>query len=402
MGKFTDTKYSTLMDNLIEGIHEHQLKNPFYKFTDKNATKVTYYRQNIDKTTTEYGSEDIYQTIGKKSPIKYNKINGFYIYGIDRIDTNAEITDYGLETDEISGDAIVLPKTIVPADGDYFVISYVKEDILFQVTASNSDSLANGQNFYQIKYQVTKSNSIAQIEAQVVEEYDFLFSNVGTDFTPILEVNTRKTIEGLENVTTNLMEMFKIFFNNNVQNFVYEYNGFHMYDPYLIEFLLRNGIMDSSSNYIHIAHGAPVNKTFAYDYSRSWFHLIENPDDMGSIEFNAMASATAITEINTLFATRLDCYYKIDYFTKFRDISTFSIFPAEVMVNIHSGEYFGENDSNSIFNLLIAHLHNDESYFTGNMLNELRLLQYMDNKEYFYLLPVYIYIINRYIGNLMK
>ena len=97
MGKFTDTKHSTLMDNLIEGIHEHQLKNPFYKFTDKNATKVTYYRQNIDKTTTEYGSEDIYQTIGKKSPVKYNKINGFYIYGIDRIDTNAEITDYGLE-----------------------------------------------------------------------------------------------------------------------------------------------------------------------------------------------------------------------------------------------------------------------------------------------------------------
>ena len=401
MGKFTDTRYTSTMDSLIESIQNDQLQNPYLKFSDKRATKVTYYKQNLEKTTADEGTQDIYQTVGSHSSVRYNKINGFFLYGIDTIENNQDIGDWGLETQEITGEAVILPKTIIPTDGDYFVIPYLKEDLLFKVNEVNTDTLYHGNNFYKVSYKLEKSNAISQIEEQVVAEYNFIFSNVGTDFSAVISSTATDTINKLDSVIADLTSMFYIFFDNNVQNFVFNYNGFHMYDPYLIEFILRNNLMTNADNYVYVSHGTPVHKTFSYDYSRSWFRLIEDPKEMDTKEFNNFASATAITELNTLFVTRLITYYKVDYSSKFGNISSFPIFPTEVLMKIKSGEYF-TNSKHSMYNLLIAHLNNDESYFSGSLIDEIRNIEYSDNKELFYLLPVYIYILNKYTESLMK
>lgn len=401
MGKFTDTRYTSTMDNLIESINKDQLQNPYLKFSDKRATKVTYYKQNLEKTTTDEGTQDVYQTVGSNSSIKYNKINGFFLYGIDQVDTIAEMGDWGLEAQDISGDAVILPKTITPTSGDYFIIPYLKENLLFRVNEVQQDTFYHGNNFFKISYKLEKSNAISQIEEQVVAEYNFIFSNVGTDFSAVISSTSTDMINKLDSIISNLTSMFEIFFDNNVQNFVFTYNGFHMYDPYLIEFILRNNLMASANDYIYVSHGTPVQKTFSYDYSRSWFKLIEDPTELDNRDFNNFASATAITELNTLFVTRLITYYKVDYASNFGKISAFPIFPSEVLMRIKSGEYFTDS-KNSIYNLLIAHLNNDESYFTGAMMDEIRNIEYSDNKEFFYLIPVYIFILNKYAEKLMK
>ena len=77
MGKFTNTTYTNTVNSLIQAQKNILATNPFLKFSDKKPTVVTYYKQNLEKTTTDEGSNDIYQTIGSQSSIWYNNLKAF-------------------------------------------------------------------------------------------------------------------------------------------------------------------------------------------------------------------------------------------------------------------------------------------------------------------------------------
>ena len=76
------------------------------------------------------GLKTEFEPIGEKSPIRYNKILDAYLYGIDRIITNIDISEHGIESDPIEGEAVVLPNTFVPMGQDYFIINYIDTKIL--------------------------------------------------------------------------------------------------------------------------------------------------------------------------------------------------------------------------------------------------------------------------------
>ena len=50
MGSFINTNYSKTVDNLVKGSQE-RLNNPYYLFSSKKPTNVTYWNINIKKTT---------------------------------------------------------------------------------------------------------------------------------------------------------------------------------------------------------------------------------------------------------------------------------------------------------------------------------------------------------------
>ena len=126
---FTNTQYANTIAGLVEAA-ESKLANPYYKFADKKPTPTTYYKQNKTKSTLDQGSQLQYAHVSKQSALKYNKILGFYLYGVPQIALNYDIGDNGVEADMISGDAIILPNTIEPLPGDFFAIDYIKEDVL--------------------------------------------------------------------------------------------------------------------------------------------------------------------------------------------------------------------------------------------------------------------------------
>ena len=72
-GRFTNTKYTKTVDSLVQAT-KGVLNNPYYVFTDKKPTKVTYYRQNKTKTTLDPASGLNYSHVGEQSPIKFDKI----------------------------------------------------------------------------------------------------------------------------------------------------------------------------------------------------------------------------------------------------------------------------------------------------------------------------------------
>lgn len=402
-GKFINTTYGKTVDSLVKAT-KGVLNNPYYVYTDKKPTKVTYYKQNLEKSTLDQDSGLNYSHIGEQSPIKFNKIEGFYIYGIDRMPTTLDVGDFGLETEEISGQAIILPNTIAPTHGDFFTISYLKEDILFRVNGVNDDTLDNGSNVYQIDYKLERVEDIKKIESQVVGTYKCLVNNIGTDFKCVIEDSSYSLIEKLEGAMEDITQAYLIFFDNKVQNFTYLYNGFHMYDPYMVEFMLRNKLMAYSENYIYVHHGASLPKTFGYDYTKTIYYLLENPEEKDSRKIYNMATAIGITDINSLLTTRQETYYQITYNDPNRINARIEIIPGEVLDRIKSGELYSDADpiEKRVYNLMIAYFKKDYDYIKGSLIDLIRQLDYTENKQFFYLIPINLFIMKSFIIHLME
>ena len=89
---FSDTTYTNTLDSLIKASNE-KISNPYYKFSDKKPTKVTYYKQNKEKSTLDQASGLYGEHVGEQSPFKFNKINNFLLYGIEQMNTSFESYD---------------------------------------------------------------------------------------------------------------------------------------------------------------------------------------------------------------------------------------------------------------------------------------------------------------------
>ena len=107
-------------DNIFQ--YEERLKSPIRRFQDKTFVPVTYYHINGQKTTTDQGYGDVTEILGKESPVKFEKIEDFPLYGIDQIVLQLSNNDQGLDS-EFESDAVVMAGTITPLQNDYFIIN---------------------------------------------------------------------------------------------------------------------------------------------------------------------------------------------------------------------------------------------------------------------------------------
>ncbi|MGL5751434.1 MAG: hypothetical protein ACRCXT_12950, partial [Paraclostridium sp.] len=276
MAKFMNTSYKKTVDDLADGFKE-KLSNPYYIFTDKQPFKTIYYNRNLKKSTLDQGSKLEYSSIGKNSPTKYNKIQDFYLYGLERIMTQLELGDFGLESSSIEGEAIILPNTIIPVPDDYFIISHMNKPVLFKVTNVSVNTIENGSNFYKIEYKLDKVDNIGEINNQVDSTFEMIINNVGTQFNSIIRSSEADCIRKIEVITDRLKTYYcNLFYNNRVQTFTVNHNGFLIYDPYLIEFIKCNELVRNNDNYIHVDHQTFIPNSFALRYDKTIFKMVED------------------------------------------------------------------------------------------------------------------------------
>ena len=96
-GKFTRTSNLKIeMPNLIASTVKDLLNNPYYLFNNASASNCTYYNLNTTLTTLDEAVRDNYGEISPESPLRYNKIKDFQLYGINKIEPNLDVSDYGL------------------------------------------------------------------------------------------------------------------------------------------------------------------------------------------------------------------------------------------------------------------------------------------------------------------
>lgn len=399
MGKFSDTKYVNTVDSIVSATKD-KINNPYYKFSDKKPTRVTYYAQNVEKSTLDESSGLYESHLGTKSPFKFNKIKDFLLYGLDRINVEYDVGEFGTESSPITGSCIVLPNTITPRVGDFFSISYVKEDLLFKVNSINCDTLDSGANIYSIEYALEKIDELRTIESQTEKEFKFIVDNVGTDFKAVIQDCEYELINTLEALIENLIVKFNnIFFDNRLQTFVFNHDGWHMYDPFLIEFLRRNNVLSFGDEYVYVSHAASTNKTFGMDYTKTIFYALENPDR--KIAYSTEATADLITDPNSLFVTRLESYYMMHHIDYAPYKIRIGVVDMDVIEHIKSNTMYLSDDPKEYYNLWVAYFNDNKNFVNGNMLDMMNKIDFMDNLKCFYALAIGIFILERYIKNML-
>lgn len=391
-GKFINTSQQDIFSNIINTT-KSILNNPFYMFSDKKGSEATYYNINTTKSTLDEATRANYAELGSESPIRFNKVYNFLLYGISKMDLNYDITEVGLEADPITGEAIILPNTLIPYPGDYFLLSQINKPYLFKVTAVNQNILDDESVMYKINFTLMYTKQ-TEIDTQVVKEFKMVAGNIGTNFACIIESDEYSLIESIESYTSKLKEYFyMIFYNSKVQSFTYKRNeNVRIYDPYLIEFLIRNKILDGMSKYVHVSQQMYLDKTFGVTYDKTMFAAIENK------EFTDRTITTGNAYVCTQTLSLLYAYPEDYYYMEYRGFKDY-LYPIRMFGDIDIHKIISKNCStnNILINIITKYFNNEE--ITLDELELLKDIDYFENHELYYCIPLVIYCLEQKIQN---
>ena len=400
MGNFINTNYNKTIDNLVEGA-KSRLNNPFYIYGDRKPTIVTYYNINHNASTLDKGSSTLYDDIGQNSSLRFNKIENFHLYGIEKININLDIGEYGLES-PIEGEALILPNTIVPVPGDMFIINHViDKPYLFMVTGIGIDTLYTGANFYKISYKLTRTDmdALTSLETvQTIKRFTYKAGNVGTTLTPLIESNQAELIDKIEdNIDTLLNYYMNLFYKNSVQNFILEYQHMYLYDPYLIEFMIRNKLFAlSGNNYFHVEQAVYIGDTFALEYDHTIFKDIEIKKS--NMRLNSVYPVP-VDDPNSLLVDRLESYYKLSNKVMYKDYDNpINWLDMDLLDRVINNDLYDEDSNLYYRNLLILYMNNKEFDITDKIMNSIMDIEFNYTKELFYMIPILVFILKSYVN----
>lgn len=391
------------------------LKNPFYLFNDKKGLPVDYYNLNTSRTTLDEGLKITYNDHDNDSSLRFNLIHDFYIYGIDRAALSLENGDFGVASSDITGDAIILPGTITPYPGDNFVIKMVKQRYQFMVTSVTMDTFDNGSNYWKIEYTLDH-NTDHGLNELVVEEFNFVSGNVGTNYAPVLETAKFDVCKNLDDVAVNMKKLFKgLYFNDKVQTYTFVYlyhvcrtnmNSDFFYDPYMVEFCIRNKILDNTGEkYDFLDHKTTLKPEFNIKYNRSIWKVIETreKDELPACKHSSAASY--IDDPGTIFGTRYEDYFELNYNDPDPIAETFApaidILDPQMIGHILEDQLFTTDSKYAKYNILIKYFNNYETIGVEDIIPLERIIETENNMENYFLLPMIIYVIEFYIKKLM-
>lgn len=402
-GKFiTTSNMKDIMPTINADNAKNLLNNPYYLFNNASASSCTYYNLNTTMTTLDEATRGNYGEISPESPLRFNKINNFQIYGFNKIEPTMEMEEFGLEGSDVTGDAMILPKTIIPYPGDRFTLNQINGKYLFKVTAVNPNTLDTGAVMYRINYTLESSDGARSIEPQVVKVFNFSLANYGSNFGCLIEEAVAAQISELERYTALLKDYFiQLFYDNKIQSFSYKrptslgLMGINVYDPYLIEFLIRNNILKGSTEYMYVAQQITLPSSFGVDYDRSFFSALEDKDI-----YKHYCKAAGNLELCTQRLSLLYAYPEDYYLMRYDAINS-----KLHVIDIFNDPKFVDNiranveDTNVLKNMIVGYFNGGE--ITSTMLEQLKHIDYMETPELFYLIPITIFIMENYITTLL-
>lgn len=397
-GRFSNVQYNETVDSLLKAMRD-TLKNNYYKYSDKPPTPVEYYHINKDASTLDEGSKLAYTNIGEDSPLVYNRIHRMLIYGIDQIATQLSNEDFGMQTNDIEGEGIILPNTIEPLPDDHFYIKYDTGKMLFKVTEVNYDTLENGSNVYKINYACAPDKK-ETLDKQVVEDYEFLISNVGTEFNPLIKTKVVDYINELDKLIVDLKLYYKrVFYNKKVQTFTFKFCESYFYDPYMIEFLRRNKILEGDGQYIYIQHQTKLDPLFPMNYSKTFFNCLEKKDISHVDGYRHRGVGKLIEDKFVIFANRLEEYWEVfyDYPEGYEALQRIPCFKDEFTDHIQKGELFEVRLT--FYNVILKYLYDKDIIKLD--LDEIEKIEYENNPTLFYALPCIIFCLQMSLNKLM-
>jgi hypothetical protein len=222
----------------------------YSKFLDKNPIFVKYYSINSAMSRTDVGTGGISDELGPNSPIRFNKISNFPVYNIPVLNPDINYDETGFDIDLDLNDWTILPNTIKPKPGDYLIVSLPgTKDFLFRINNYRFNTIQSN-DFYQIDADLKDVGvdlETSRIASQIVESYETIFENIGTDNKCFIRSDDVPAIEAIAKI---FLEMRDFYYNNFFHkvsgSFVLNDNeispGFLFYDMYINKFIMDSEI----------------------------------------------------------------------------------------------------------------------------------------------------------------
>lgn len=406
MGGFTNTNYRKTSESLVQGLQNRLQNNPYYLFIDKKPTVVTYWNINDKHSTLDQGDKEVYHQTGENTPLRYNKINNFQIYGIERIMVDIQRGEYGPES-PIEGEAIILPNTIIPCPDDYFMITYLKDNtLLFRVNSATPDTLESGANFYKIKYNAETSSELSKgflDNKLLVNEFDYRPGNIGSNLSTLIVTSDAALLDRIQSLYNMLKSFYlELFYKGNIQTFIYGYLGMFIYDPYLIEFIIRTGIFsEEGNNYLYISQAVHKPDTFSIEYSRSIFKDVEDVNP--KMHLNS-CYPVPVHDPNSLLVDRMEDYWELSINIRNKCNEPINWLDMDLFDRIEKNLPYEDDKKNFYKNIIIKFMNKTSDTFDLNIedIESAEERDYYFCKELYYEIPLLLYAIREYMNGLQS
>lgn len=377
-------------DNIFK--YEERISSKVSRFLDKSPVFTTYFHINVNESTTDGGYKDVEEIVGKRSPVKFQKIEQFPIYGIDSIVLDLDDADEGLNTN-YQGEGVILPNTIKPLQNDYFMISHLDDSYIFRITAIEYDNI-RPDNFYKIsfKFEYLDKAMEEQLNTQVNEKYTCLLQNIGTENTCLIEESSYQQVQALESMYNEIVTTYKaIFYDQRYNCFIGRFNGGKIFDPLQSVFINSHKLINRKNDLSTIL----LSEGFAdsmrkIKYEKSIYRFFERRDSKRSQEFRYMLFPGMYKKDSAFYRWHDEAVQCVDIPTLPNMDGKYILLPNEV-ANIF--KLNGPTDSEYI-DLMRKFIRNEEISIYDIPLDLHEALLSLDaNEEFFFFTPILMYII---------
>lgn len=259
---------------------ENRLKSHLNKYTGEGSILATYFSQNENSSTVDRGLQDIDQLFGKKSPIRFNKINNLPLNQFTPT-TPENTEEQQIEDIGVEGDFVILPGTIVPKQLDFFIVNHIKMDALFEVVSVQYDTM-RPEGYYKCHYRLhsTSHETISMLLQQTVNTYYTDLNSIGSNTNPIIQEDDFVLRVKLEKMVNQMISSYRALFYNKRHNcFLYhdQQTGLDYFDHCGNEFIAKYALANyQNCTSVIVLNDKLHDNQFAYNYNNSVYNWIEN------------------------------------------------------------------------------------------------------------------------------
>lgn len=307
MGRLLNTKTTNAIRHNNDIFKDH-VEDPILELLDTNATPCTYFNKHRVLTTDDKFFSGQLDSMGKK----FDMISDMILYGIDKINMESEVGEFGLNT-SYNGTAVMAYNSITPQVYDMFVISYLP-NYLFRITDIESPDILS-KKFYKISFEFYRDHyDMTRID--IVNKYKFIFDNISNGLNTVVLVSDYDIISKMEHFYEYLRSNYiNIFYKNNVNDFIFNNGDIKFNNPLSTMFINQLKLFDSDDSKFIIGDNIDMNNDIGMrnTFRRSIYNAINTRD------ISLMNTSSELTAINNTFDRSILLSYDINFILYFNE-----------------------------------------------------------------------------------
>jgi len=404
MGKFLPND-EELINQVTKDYTQDALSN-YSEMLGSSPTYLSYFNIKASASSQDKNLDAVYQVTGSESPVRFNRIDNFPVYGLQQISLDLSIGTYGVEA-EVATEAIILPSTIIPFPDDFISVPYIdsssgideKKYALFRVTKVDK-SVLGSTRFFKLQINMT-AEQVEQVEEQTVKELEFNVTDYESNRQAILNkssISILKLSRSLRQFTVN--EYLEMYNDKSVSSISCPHNDGKLVCLLLNYFIeLSKGFEFDRSflNKLSVLYQPDISifRLIKIEFSSFFLNIFLNRDMKEKIIKEGVEAIVSTEMIHKAFKT---IYYITN--SGCGTGSSTTIFPSEGLLQaIKNNTIFGTDDK-KIEDILITYVNtrDAENFNKKEMVEDIKNairaeMPLSMNYRIFYLIPVLMFIL---------